>query len=516
MASKSTNIHAQGFTFPGEMKKYCWEFPPVSVPMKRGNKMITTHFYVGMLNSVVAKDLVSSRMNSTKGQKANPSYIPGFTFANFALELNDQMLDHSPISGIAFYVTSTQQGDGKVLFRDMTFVMTGKSLGRKNRTNVFTQALADVLSKYNAKINVADQKTQNVVTPMLAYGEGISDRDAIREEISGLMNDHLATGLYVQPKYDGVRVLSTLNPANFPNNVVLPFESTEDVICYSRKGKPIMLTSDLREQLKGLLTDIMEKSKMTSLILDGEYYYHGMPLQEISGYARGTHDSERKFKVNLYIYDYCDRDNTTYDQRHDVLIENGDSFDSIAMLTELLDDGSGTVKLSETKLFYNTDDVMTYYDATIDAGYEGIMIRLPSGVYESARSKNLIKIKPTISFEYECVGYEFGIGKDKDIPTIKCKVGTEGISNANAWWFHKNGKSSAEPRNKDLTFSAKFKGMTEVEQRLLGAEFQEVEANGKTRFENRYLGKKVEIEFLNFSVDGKPEKPNCKQFVFDK
>ena len=516
MASKSTNIHAQGFTFPGEMKKYCWEYPPVSVPKKGSDKLITTRFYIGMLNSMVTKDLVSSRMNATKGQKPNPDYIPGFTFANFALELSSQMLDHSPLSGIAFYVTSTQQGDGKVLFRDMTFVTSGKSLNRKNRTNVFTQALADVLSKYNAKINVADQKTQNVVTPMLAQGEGISDRDAIREEISYFMNSHLATGLYVQPKYDGVRVLSTLNPAKFPNNVTLPFESAEDVICYSRKGKPIMLPTELREQLRGLLTDIMGKSRMSSLILDGEYYYHGMPLQEISGYARGTHDSDRKFKVNLYIYDYCDRANTIYSQRHDTLVENIESFNSIADLAELLGDESGTVKLSETKLFRNTNDIMSYYDEIIEAGYEGIMIRLPFGIYESARSKNLIKIKPTISYEYECIGYEFGVGKDKDIPTIKCKVGVEGISNANAWWFHKSGKSSVEPRNKDLTFSAKFKGMTEVEQRLLGEEFQRVEANGKTRFENRYLGKKVEIEFLNFSVDGKPEKPNCKQFVFDK
>jgi hypothetical protein len=519
MASNSTNIHVQGFTFPGEMKDYCWEFPVVSVPTKKGDKLIYTRYFVGLLNTVVDRNIVAMRMNPTKDQRPNPNFTPNFSFANFALKLNSQLLDHSPLgTKVAFYVTQIQQGDGPSLFRDITFVTKGKNLNRKNRTNVFTQALADVLSKYNAKINVADQKNQQVVTPMLAYGEGISDRELIKAEIATLVLTHVVTGLYVQPKYDGVRVMSTLNPRKFANDVSLPYETDEDVICYSRKGKRIMITDHLQYQLLDTLTDMMKQTGLTSLVLDGEFYYHGMPLQEISGYARGSHDSEtgRKSMINLIIYDFCDRSNKTFADRYEVLESCKSIIAANAELSEMMELETGNVLLSETRLYHTTDEIMDYYDQAIANNYEGIMVRLPEGVYESSRSKSLIKIKPTISYEYECVGYEFGNGKDSDIPTIRCKIGEQGVANANEWWFHRTGKSSIEKRNKDHTFCAKFKGLTETEQRSLGNEFQVIEANGKTGFENHYLGRMVEIEFLNFSVDGKPEKPNCKGFAFDK
>ena len=99
-------------------------------------------------------------------------------------------------------MTSTQHGDGHKLFRVITFVLVGKSLKTKKRTNVLTQALADVMTKYNAKANVSNQKTQKIVTPMLATGEGISDRESIIDKVTSVVGTHTISGVYVQPKYD--------------------------------------------------------------------------------------------------------------------------------------------------------------------------------------------------------------------------------------------------------------------------------------------------------------------------
>ena len=156
--------------------------------------------------------------------------------------------------------------------------------------------------------------------------------------------------------------------------------------------------------------------------------------------------------------------------------------------------------------------MIAYYDKAITDNYEGAMVRLPESVYESCRSRSLIKVKPLISYEYECVGYDFGKGKDSDIPTIRCRIGEKGVKRANEWWQHRTGQSSIDMRRKDNEFSAKFVGLSEADQRKLGEEFKVVEPNGKTRFENHYLGRQVTIKFLDYSTDGKPEKPNCEGF----
>lgn len=510
MAGKSTNIHVAGFTFPGTMHEYYWEYPEILVPKKNSDKMITTKYYVGLLVSKVDKSLVATNMNPVKGQKPNPNYNPGFTFNNFTMKLHKNMLNHAPITGaIAFYVTSTQQGDGPALFRDMTFVLKGKSLNRKNHTNVLTQALADVLSKYNSKMETMMHKTQKVVTPMLAEGEGLSGREEVLDKLNNIIMNYQITGVHMQPKYDGIRVLSTLNDGS----TTLPFESDNDVICYSRGGKQVMVSDHLLYELKSILGEMKTQHNLQTLILDGEYYYHGMPLQTISGYARGSHQSDEKDKVNLIIYDLYDGTSKSFDERYKLLDESRALFDINTELDGFDDVEIGHVLISDTKLFKNVNDMIEYYDNAIANNYEGVMVRLPDEAYVSSRTKSLIKVKPFLSYEYECTGYDFGKGKDSDIPTIKCKIGIEGIKHANEWWFHRNGRSDVDERSKNNEFSAKFKGISEAEQRKLGEEFTRIEANGKTRFENHYLGRNVTIEFFDFSIDGKPEKPNCKNFT---
>lgn len=524
MASKAINIHVPGFTFPGMMDKSMrfWQFPTISITKKDSNKQIHTIFYVGLVQSEVAKDLISKNMNKTKASKANPNYNPGFSFANFALKLNNNYFNHSHIpNAIAFYVTSTQLDGKDILFRDITFVKSGKNLGKKNATNVFTQAMSDTLSKYNKKNTESLNKITNVVLPMLAEGEGISGNDvAIRACIDKHISNSKISGLFCQPKYDGIRVMMTLNPKYYPeNNVSLPFVTEDRVVCYSRKGKPLQISEHLLDELEYIMPLLISNLQLQSLVLDGEYYNHELPFQVINGFARGESDSAEKETISIYVYDYCDSNGTTtYETRYDSLTANADLFDYNNSPMSLLDDesdiGKGHVRLSDTKRFFNTEDILVYYNEMLKEGYEGIMLRLPIGVYVSSRTNNLIKIKPLLSYEYVCVGYKFGKGKDSDIPVIECEVGDKGVSYAVEWWQTKKGFAEIMRSNYSSgRFYAKLKGLTEDEQRKLGRDFVIIEANGKTRFDNYYSGKKVIIEFLDFSRDMKPEKANCKGWL---
>jgi len=505
--------------FPGkyDADKNVWVFPTISIKKSKSDKQIHTIYYVGLARSAIDKGSLIKYMNTTFKQKPNPNYNPSFGFANFAIPLIENYFDNSEIANaIGFYATSVTQDGGVVSYKNITYVMKGKNLKKKNRTNVLTQALTDVLGKYNKKNSESVNKETNVILPMLAKGEGISGNDeAIRECIDAHLSTNKISGLFCQPKYDGIRVIMALNPKLFNNDITLPFESDECVVCYSRKGKPLQISEHLLDELEIIMKEFMERNNLKSLVFDGEYYHHDIPFQYINGFARGESESDLKDTINIYVYDYCDRTHANYEMRHGNLEACKDLFDYESSVVSLLDDGNkGHILLSDTHRFYETDEILEYYNATITDGYEGIMLRIANGEYESTRSSNLIKIKPLISYEYECVGYKFGKGKDADIPVIECVVGVQGVKHAVSWWQLKKGLANIDRNNyKDGKFFAKLKGLTEEEQRKLGREFTTIEANGKTKFENRYLGKKVTIEFLDFSKDMKPEKANCKSFV---
>jgi hypothetical protein len=521
MASSKINIHAPGFAFPGTMYKYIWQFPELAISKKNGDRKIFTTFYVGLVNTNIDKNIVSKYMNIKSNGIDNPNYNSAFSWNNFCLELQKDYLDHRHLGNMrAFYVTDSHHEGSPISFKEMTFVNLGKNLKRANRTNVFTQALRDVLGKYNKKLSEFTNKKNNIILPMLAEGEAQSgNEETIKAHIANQLLGYTSSGLFCQPKYDGVRVLSTLNPKYFQSLINLPFDSDERVVCYSREGKGLIIPQHLLVELETILVAMMEKLNTTILLLDGEFYNHGMPFQEINGYSRGATDSSAKNTIDLIIYDYYDGLGQHYRERNETLkhfaylFNHEKNVDLILELAVTAEDTSnfGHVKVSETSQLFATNDIYEYYLDKINNNYEGIMLRLPDYPYErSTRSKGLIKVKPKMSYEYKCVGYKFGEGKSSDIPIIQCKIGKKGVRIAREWWIKREGAIKFNNSQGEGTFYATLTGLTLEKQRELGASFMAIEANGKTCFENKYLDKKAIIEFIDFSKDLKPEKPNCR------
>lgn len=72
--------------------------------------------------------------------------------------------------------------------------------------------------------------------------------------------------------------------------------------------------------------------------------------------------------------------------------------------------GSNVIKLVEHKLIHSAEELVAYETECIAKGYEGVMLRKPSGRYKNGRSSLkeglLLKVKQFTDFEAKIIGFE--------------------------------------------------------------------------------------------------------------
>ena len=133
----------------------------------------------------------------------------------------------------------------------------GKNIGKSNETTPEEQALSEAMSKIETKmtegyfnsVEDAEEKGgEKVILPMLAksYEKEIEKVDWKK-------------AVFIQPKLDGMRCLAILKYG--------------EVTLISRKGKIIDTVPHINNAL-------VELSKTTNVVLDGELYAHGKTFQE--------------------------------------------------------------------------------------------------------------------------------------------------------------------------------------------------------------------------------------------
>jgi DNA ligase-1 len=186
----------------------------------------------------------------------------------------------------------------------------------------------------------------------------------------------------VQPKYDGVRcraVPSSLSPGDY-----LLLSSEENVIY----GVPHILSELKRLRLNAEL--------------DGELYVHGQPFEFIYGVtSRTVNPHPDALQVEYHVFDIINR---LPQMRRTILIEN-------------LKGLSKFIKVAPFWLCESLDEITRVYDALIEDGYEGIIVRHAEAPYEVKRSTWIMKFKPKQSDSYTILGYEEEIsieGNPKD------------------------------------------------------------------------------------------------------
>lgn len=283
--------------------------------------------------------------------------------------------------------------DGKLTQTTPTILEIGKNLDKKNETTIITQALIQMRSLYLKKM-----KTGYMI-----------DLDEIKD-ISVSLNDniypmalhdfkkfgrHIEYPCYIQPKLDGIRITGSYN------------KETDKVTLLSRRLHDIYGFENIKDEIKILL------KKNPDLIVDGEFYNHGMNLQKISGIVRQQDiNHEDKLNLQFYIFDCIDLKNElTFQERIVKLYELFNESHSLKYLV-----------LTETILVDNEEEADDLYNRFISEKYEGIVYKNATAKYEyseikEVRSYEYLKRKASFSNEYEIVGYESGI-KGKDVGAV--------------------------------------------------------------------------------------------------
>lgn len=208
---------------------------------------------------------------------------------------------------------------------------------------------------------------------------------------------------YVQPKLNGVRALYQ----------VQTFQSRDEKV-----WKPEVvrhLTEELRDINNGL----------GNFVLDGEFYYHGMRLQDINGAIAVNRSSPREDtnKIEFHVFDVVDPYRKFSERWFEVYHGLIDASQHLPH-----------VKVVPTSVAHNWSQVEQHFHLYTSTGYEGIMLR-PDGLYEfgdhigrngnstTFRSRNLWKHKHWEDDEFECVGITQGEGKAKiGIGALVCKT----------------------------------------------------------------------------------------------
>jgi ATP-dependent DNA ligase len=352
--------------------------------------------------------------------------------------------------------------EGGALQEDETLVEEGKNLGKKNETTPLEQAVLLARSAWNKKKaggyvelgapeGGAGGKAAASAAAVATKSLAASRATEIDEEVPLPMLAHkwpekakyVKFPCFVQPKFDGTRTLGLCG---------LP-ESKPCLFSRQRKAYPHL------DHIKAILQQLP-----TGLILDGELYRHDMEFQSIVGTVKKrtlTKSNEAKQAlIQFHCYDFIDIE-LPFEERFKIL---RDLFKEFRKLVK------GVLVLCPTEVVTKKEDLKVKHDEYVADGYEGLMIRNTTGLYDLGnRSTDLLKMKEFQDDEFEIVGFYEGKGEEEGcvLWRLKTKSGKE---------FGCRPKGTHEER-KEL-----FKEGKEQIGKMLTVRFQELTLDGIPRF----------------------------------
>ena len=405
-------------------------------------------------------------------------------------------------------------GDGKIQKKVPTFVTAGKNQGRSGETNVFCQALRDALGLYNKhRRRTGDLSADS--------GESSGDEDDEQTPakevkpspmLAKLYSDVYDTTadpspIYVQRKYNGVRAIGTVIN-----------DERGSVVLYSRKGLNYSGFTSLKKEIadicsawndavasgcaEGAPDDANDFSNTGlrpngNLYIDGELYKHDVPLPVISGIVRRVNDDAAQSELMFIVYD-------VFIVNKGASVSNELRFDErFAIMRAIQRSRIGkqlrVIQFADTYTCVSSperraiDGAMEMYRKFLSEGYEGAIVRINAPYMHSANdhhSNVLLKIKPVRDAEYKITGYTTGIrGKAAGAVLFECET----------------------PDGKH-TFNVTPMGT--IESRVARAiEFERIMPNGKTVFENEWLGRQLTVIFDELSPNGVPQRARTESNI---
>lgn len=197
-------------------------------------------------------------------------------------------------------------------------------------------------------------------------------------------------------KLDGVRLLTVVD------------KEAGTVVQYTRNGKENDKFPHIRETFAMLMNDLPE-----SMVFDGEIT--AKSFQELMTQVNRTKNNDAS-STKLALFDMVPLKDfqagickTKQKDRHTQLC------DYIGVFLKLASDGRIYVVPKLTVNLDTPDGQRVFAEfnkETVEAGYEGIMVKDPEAPYQTKRTFAWLKIKPFIEVSLTIVGYEEGTGKN--------------------------------------------------------------------------------------------------------
>ena len=290
-----------------------------------------------------------------------------------------------------------ETGKKQIQKKDIT---TGKNIGRSNETTPFEQAVKDVESKMNKKMDSGYcEDRDNIKIPVLPM---LAQKWTERKH-------NIKYPCIVQPKIDGVRMTCRLNKYGH-------------VEMFTRKGKQFTPMGKMKKELQNIIKSLhfkrnssLRPSSWDTLYLDGELTSNELTFQQLAGIVRNSKSTEEQLdKVYYTVFDCFDtkRPNWTFGQRWELITSNWD----------LLNTDYTDVMYYE-EVDKESQIITFHHQVSLKDGFEGTIIRNIDSYYQlNHRSADLLKFKDFLDDEYEIVGYTEGTGTDKGCVIWECKT----------------------------------------------------------------------------------------------
>jgi DNA ligase 1 len=195
--------------------------------------------------------------------------------------------------------------------------------------------------------------------------------------------------VYVEPKLDGVRVITICDV------------DKDEVKMFSRNGKELTNFPKIQEQFDSMLDQMSE-----SMVFDGEVMSDDFQtlMREIHRKGGAKTDDAVLNLFDCMPLEYFKEGSYPYalNTRKELLqsFTYGPNISIVEFVAMDLDDDDGQKQFAD------------YNKLCIDKGFEGIMVKPITGIYECKRSSLWLKVKPFIEVSLKVVDTEEGTGRN--------------------------------------------------------------------------------------------------------
>ena len=195
--------------------------------------------------------------------------------------------------------------------------------------------------------------------------------------------------VYVEPKLDGVRVITICDV------------DKDEVKLFSRNGKELSNFPEINKQFDDMLDQMSE-----SMVFDGEVMSDDFQTLMREIHRKGGAKT-KDAKLNLFdcmpLYNFMDGscvDPITERKKWLEKYNYGPNINLVEYVKMNLSDEDGQKQFAD------------YNKMCIDRGFEGIMVKPITGIYECKRSSLWLKVKPFIEVSLKVIDTEEGTGRN--------------------------------------------------------------------------------------------------------